>query len=287
MIRELRDTDLQPLAAMVRELVPTMVVSQHTIDHMRKSATWWVTERDGELIGAARAGRFGRGWVGVVEGARRQGLGTRLLEIMEDAVRQAGHPEAVGWTDGGAGARFAEARGYQAARMKPVSVLRLDKVEASPIVVPDGVRLIPLVELDERLHELYHLAMVAYGDLPDGGRDAEQSFEEWLRDDLGIPELDFHGSLVAEIDGRLAALSFMTTDGLDRAENDFTGTHPDFRGRGLATLVKRATIEWARGRGIREIWTGNDGENAPMLAINRKLGYREEHVRVMHVKRFP
>jgi GNAT superfamily N-acetyltransferase len=171
--------------------------------------------------------------------------------------------------------------------MKPVSVLRLDKVEARPIVVPEGVRLIPLVELDERLHELYHLAMVAYGDLPDGGRDAEQSFEEWLRDDLGIPELDFHGSLVAEIDGRLAALSFMTTDGLDRAENDFTGTHPDFRGRGLATLVKRATIEWARGRGIREIWTGNDGENAPMLAINRKLGYREEHVRVMHVKRFP
>jgi hypothetical protein len=33
------------------------------------------------------------------------------------------------------------------------------------------------------------------------------------------------------------------------------------------------------------VWTGNDSENAPMLAVNRTLGYRPSHVRVMHVKR--
>jgi GNAT superfamily N-acetyltransferase len=272
------------LTELVRGLLPTMVVSERGLDHMRKSTRWWVVRQNGALAAAGRAGRFGRCWVGVGESARGRGLGTALAGHVEAALREGGHAEAVAWTDDDEGARFAEARGFREARHKPVSVLRLEGAQLPELVVPSGVTLLPLVELADRLRELHELAMCAHRDDPADPHDAEQSFEDWLRDDLGVPDLDYHGSVVAEVDGRLAALAFIASDGVARAENEFTGTHPDFRGRGLATLAKLSTLHWARARGIREVWTGNDSENAPMLAINHKLGYEPAGARRKHVK---
>jgi GNAT superfamily N-acetyltransferase len=65
-----------------------------------------------------------------------------------------------------------------------------------------------------------------------------------------------------------------------RAENDWTATLPDLRGRGLARLGKLATIRWARNAGIREIVTANDDGNVPMLALNELLGYRRLYEQV-------
>jgi GNAT superfamily N-acetyltransferase len=283
-IRDLTSPDLPHVAALVRRLLPTMVVSERGLDHMRKSTRWWVVENGTSIVGAARAGRFGRCWVGVAPEARGQGLGGELLEVVERTLRSAGHAEAVAWTDDEQGVRFAGSHGYTEERRKPVSVLHLAEQEPPPLEVPAGVELVPIVELDDRLRELYELTMSAYRDDPADSRDAQQTFEEWLRDDIGVPDLDFQGSVVAVVDGRLAALALVTTDGSERAENELTGTHPDFRGRGLATLVKLSTVHWARARGIREIWTANDSENSPMLAVNRKLGYRPAHERRKVVK---
>ncbi len=285
MIRELRTNDLRGLAELVRELMPTMVVSERGLDHMRKSTSWWVYEQDGELVGAARAGRFGRCWVGVAPHARGGGIGQALAAIAEQAVRAAGHTHAVASTDDTAGSRFAEHHGFHEERRKPISVLRLREHEPPPLVVPSDVELLPLVEVEDRLRELYELTMAAHRDDPADPLDAGQSFEEWLRDDVGVPDLDFHGSTVAVVDGHLAAVAYIATDGRERAENEFTGTHPAFRGRGLATLVKLSTVHWARQRSLCEIWTGNDSENAPMLAINARLGYTPAGVRRKHVKR--
>jgi RimJ/RimL family protein N-acetyltransferase len=65
-----------------------------------------------------------------------------------------------------------------------------------------------------------------------------------------------------------------------RAENDWTATLPDLRGRGLARLAKLATIRWARNAGIREIVTANDAGNVAMLALNERLGYRRLYEQV-------
>jgi GNAT superfamily N-acetyltransferase len=286
LIRELETADLPSLTALVRTLLPTMVVSERGIDHMRKSTRWWVVNENGTLTAAGRAGRFGRCWVGVGESARRRGIGSALARHVESALREGGHSEAIAWTDDDDGARFAERRGFREARRKPVSMIRLDpSTELPPLVTPEGVTLVPLVELADRLRELHELAMLAHRDDPADPQDAEQSFEDWLRDDLGVPDLDYKGSVVAVVDDRLAALAFVASDGFARAENEFTGTHPDYRGRGLAALVKLSTLHWARSRGIREIWTGNDSENAPMLAINHKLGYQPAGSRRKHVKK--
>ncbi len=45
------------------------------------------------------------------------------------------------------------------------------------------------------------------------------------------------------------------------------------RGRGLGLLVKQRSLAQAAAAGITRVMTQNDETNAPMLAINRKLGY--------------
>jgi hypothetical protein len=39
-------------------------------------------------------------------------------------------------------------------------------------------------------------------------------------------------------------------------------------------LVKLASARWAAGAGIEHLLTENDSENAAMLALNERLGYR-------------
>ena len=285
MIRPLRDADLPALTTLVRSLLPTMVVTAAGLDHVRRWTKWWVAEEAGEIVGAARAGRGGRAWVGVDASARRSGIGAELLERVEARLRSSGERAAEGWSDDRAGAGFAAARGYRRTREKPVSVLTLADAELPALELPAGVDLHPLRDVADRLPELHRLAVLCYADEPTGSPPGEEMpFERWLEEDMGVPTIDPSGSVVAEADGKLVAYGIVMSDGAGRAENDFTGTHPEYRNRGLARLVKLASLHWARANGVREIWTGNDAENAPMLAVNHRLGYRITHARAKHVR---
>ena len=57
------------------------------------------------------------------------------------------------------------------------------------------------------------------------------------------------------------------------AWHDMTAVIREWRGRGVAGALKRATIRWAIARGLDELRTGNDVDNAPMRAVNARLGY--------------
>jgi GNAT superfamily N-acetyltransferase len=59
----------------------------------------------------------------------------------------------------------------------------------------------------------------------------------------------------------------------DVAWHDMTSVRRDWRGRGLATTLKVATIAWAIEHGLATLETGNDEANAPMRAVNARLGY--------------
>ena len=54
----------------------------------------------------------------------------------------------------------------------------------------------------------------------------------------------------------------------------FTGTLPEHRGRGLARLVKLAIIRRVRELGVARPPADNHDENAEMLAVNERLGFR-------------
>ena len=59
-----------------------------------------------------------------------------------------------------------------------------------------------------------------------------------------------------------------------RAWSSMTATHPSYRGRGLATWLKRATLNSLADAGVTRAMTANDVQNAAMLAVNDRLGYR-------------
>jgi mycothiol synthase len=67
----------------------------------------------------------------------------------------------------------------------------------------------------------------------------------------------------------------------------FTGTLREFRGRGIATELKRRTVAYAQEHEFRAIRTSNDSLNYPMWAINAKLGYRRKVERVQFEKPVP
>jgi len=62
----------------------------------------------------------------------------------------------------------------------------------------------------------------------------------------------------------------------DRVHQLFTGVRPDCRGRGLGKLIKASMLQYLRGAYPEARWvsTGNANSNDPMLAINRRLGFK-------------
>ena len=91
---------------------------------------------------------------------------------------------------------------------------------------------------------------------------------------LAHPLFAPEGSFVALVDGDAAAVSLCIADPESGRGDEHVHRHaPHYRGRGLALAVKLASIHWAAANGVTLLVTTNDATNAPMLAINRRLGY--------------
>lgn len=60
------------------------------------------------------------------------------------------------------------------------------------------------------------------------------------------------------------------------AWHGMTGVARAWRSRGVATALKRATIAWAMANGLEALEGANDIVNAPMRAVNRRLGYQPQ-----------
>ena len=65
----------------------------------------------------------------------------------------------------------------------------------------------------------------------------------------------------------------LDTDQPERGENALTAVRRDWRGRGIASHLKRRTLQWAAANGVQEIYTWTQANNAPMLYLNEHLGY--------------
>ena len=182
---------------------------------------------------------------------------------------------------------FAHQRGFSVRRHVFESTIRLDhdsydesrfagvieSVEAS------GIRLFSLADAgntDEALYKLWQVNYQAVMDDPasDG---VFASFEEFKPIILGGKWFRPDGQILAA-DGEqyvgLSAVGYFAET--NSAYNMMTGVMPAYRGRKIALALKLLTIRAARRWGADFIRTNNDSQNAPMLAINRKLGYVAE-----------
>jgi GNAT superfamily N-acetyltransferase len=182
------------------------------------------------------------------------------------------------------GLRFAEARGFRVDRHLYESVLevgRFDETAFEGVQAPEGIRLTSMAELgdgEEARRNLWALEMALNQDVPGYAtqgweipydRYCKLVFEEpWYRADTQLLALD-GGVWVG-----MAALRLGEENGVRYMYHNMTGVAASHRGRHIALAVKLEAIRCARRYGVTELRTDNDSENAPMVAINRKLGYQ-------------
>ena len=286
---------VQPLQPAI-VLTPDYLVHRERTEPKRALRRSWLAVEDADLVGFATSavkwdepGVVGRFWIGVRPDRRRRGIGAALYAEAEAHARAVGVQRlTVEVDDDPAGRRFVEARGFERISAEIVSSLdprltdlgKLDALVAATL--PAGFELKTLRTMTERSAELavFYDAAEAW---PPGGNESNRiSPDELWRFIFERPELSWDGSFVIVNErSRLVSLATLVVDrAAGRAENDWTATLPDLRGRRLARLVKLATIRWALNAGIREIVTANDDDNVPMLALNKRLGYRRLYEQV-------
>ena len=295
---QIRDTDPEADAAQVVELLlvtnPTIVTNSAEWLHRYRSVPERarllsvVAELDGRIVGAGGAGVifFGGGGengflnLQVHPDRRRQGIGSALYDRLRAHLLEVGVKSAASMFDESPeGVAFATRRGWREERAEAQSTLDPRTVTATP---PADVELVPAAELDP--HELHRIDEEATRDMPSLVPIDAIPYDEWLEFVWDSPLFTREGSYGAVVDGRVAAISFLTANQEHgRAFNMFTATGREYRGRGLALAVKLASTRWAAEHGITQLVTTNDETNAPMLAINRKLGYQPAGRRVEYL----
>lgn len=177
--------------------------------------------------------------------------------------------------------RFFQDRGFVETRRDWVSILDVSKADLSPYTHLDisPIHIQTFAELsasdpqaNRRLHELFSDIRI---DTP-RSEPATPIGLEFFVDNLLAPGQEFDpAAFFIALDGDLwVGMSCMYRVGDSKAlDHWFTGTRRAYRGRKIALALKVRTVQYAQAGGFETIRTDNDSLNAPMLAINEKLGF--------------
>jgi GNAT superfamily N-acetyltransferase len=245
---------------------------------------WLLAEEDGAAVGA---GRLTPGWhsppgvaradVRVAPAARGRGIGSALLAELQRRADEVGASTLeVEVRDDDAGSlAWTEQHGFREVGRSVRLALDLAAIDEPAVDPPAGIEVVTWAERPELAEGIYDVACEAYPDEP-GSVDVEmEPFEGWLSQDMQGSGDRADAVFVAlsgdEVAG-YAKLAMSVRTGY--VMHDMTGVKRSFRGRGIASALKRAEIAWAKQKGFRTLETFNDELNAPIRALNEKHGYR-------------
>ncbi len=218
-------------------------------------------------------------------GFRRQGIGRLLYDDLHAFAIQNGAKwiETLALEALPEARIFAEKCGFVVLRHYFDGVLDITTFDATPFadvietVQRGGIRFFSYAEIEdtpENRHRLYDLEIRLMRDVP-GYDFPDDPYEKWVQR-FEKPEFMADAQVLAA-DGDhwigLATLEYFKEDNI--MHNGFTAVDPAYRGRNIALALKLRAIECAQKKGVPQMRTNNDALNAPMLAINRKLGYQE------------
>ena len=269
---------------------PTSIAEIRWSDDLYPGGARFLGTLDGRSVAAASVGRiymyeatFPRLWFGlhVLPDARRHGLGTGLWGACSAVARQQGKTGLQ--TDVSErhedGVAFLEHRGFRVTERAKMVQLDLRGLEPPALEPPDGIDLTTLAARPDLEAGLHAVALEAYADIPGDDEPVDVGpLDEFVARDLrrdGIPADALAIALDAETGEVAGWASLMFVPGsTTMAWHDMTAVGRRWRGRGVATVLKRATIAWAIEHGLEVLETGNDVDNGPMRAVNAKLGYR-------------
>ncbi len=284
---EIAEDDLPRLIAVVDAVRPRERASVEGYVDWRRQAEatiWLLASDDGEDAGA---GIGIHGWhaePGVVrtlalvpEGKRGGGLGSALLRRLAGWAEGHGAHTVQGTVeeDDPASIAWLEAHGWAESGRASTMVLDLTAIDPPEVDPPDGVSIVTWAERPELAAGIYEVAREAYPDVPGEESTTMASFDGWLTNDMGgsgdRPEATFV-ALAAGVVVGYAKLS-LSSDDNERAFHDMTGVLRDWRGRGVASALKRAEIAWAKRNGYDQLETWNEVRNTPIRILNARHGY--------------
>lgn len=217
----------------------------------------------------------------------RRGIGAQLYEnALAYASRQRAtrleaevrdhQPEAL---------RFAQARGFEIDRHIFESTLDLATFDESRFagVIESaqarGIRFFTFAEVGdtaEHRRRLYELDKANALDIP-GSEGTFPRFEDFQKFVFEASWFRAAGQIFAAEGERWVG---MTAVGYFEQTNSMytmhTGVLKEYRGRAIALALKLLSIRYARACGANYMRTNNDSKNAPILAINQKLGYQPQ-----------
>jgi GNAT superfamily N-acetyltransferase len=286
------DEDLAGMAAVVNEVTPEDPTSVEELRWQDANfpGTRFIAEADGRIVGMATTGRiymyapeFDRYWINVTVLApyRGQGIGSALYAAVSDHARAAGK---VGLQTSisevhADGLAFLLNRGFTEFDRYRMVKLDLDGLERPQVEALPGIELTTLAARPELVEGVHAVAEIALPDIPHGDQPIIAGTLDEFRvrdvDRPGIPADAFMLAVDRSSGKVIGYASLMMVPGrTDVAWHDMTAVLPEYRGRGIAKMLKRATIAWAIDHSLTALETGNDVENAPMRAVNLGLGYK-------------
>jgi mycothiol synthase len=258
-----------------------------------------VAEQDGVVVGW---GQVGNKWwaynprtfqmrLEVAPARQQQGIGSqlyvRLAEVFEAwdpihvrAAVDERFPRGIGFLQR---RDFVEIRRLWESHLPVAEVDLARYASAAPRLLGQGLVVTTYAEEltrrgDRLARDLFDMEMRAVTKEPGYEAGTSMSFEQFraieLESENALPEASF-----LALDGeRLVGVSRVgrRTTEPEVLNQEFTGTDPDYQGRGIALALKVRTIEYAQAYGFREIWTQNDTANVPMLRINERLGFQRQ-----------
>ena len=207
----------------------------------------------------------------VLPAFRRRGVGRELYDRVAAHLRGAGLRRLVVRTVDADGLAFGTARGLAHSRTERISWVDPRTIE-EPGPMPEGLVLRSFADLSD-LRPVYELDCTVSSDVPSDTPFAAWTYEEWERVIVKVPTFDLECSMVAFDGDRAVSMACVETAGT-RMFSGLAGTLSDYRGKGLARIVKSHALRAAAAKGVRDAYTNNDASNAPMLAVNKRLGYR-------------
>lgn len=222
--------------------------------------------------------------LGVRPRYRRRGIGSALFEALSSNLKtldvlsitvQVSEQDPVSM-------KIATDRGFVEQKRDFVSELRVahfDKAlidESRNRMASYGINLCSFDEVDSPSfrREWFDLFCVVRQDVPRSYPPTPISFEFFEQQVIEDPDLARTATMFAFKDGRCIGFTGGYFDQKHKILDQWlTAVHRDSRSLGVAMALKTTQIMEAKRLGLKSIKTDNDSRNAPMLAVNAKLGF--------------